>query len=132
MADAVSALRHWGGFLAAGLTALGVDVGLTELLVTWGGVSAFAARPVGIVCAMLASWAINRTVTFAVEAPPTWGEFVKFAGASLASQVVNYLVFAAILLAYPAAPPAAAIVAASAVAMFVAYAGFRFGAFRSS
>jgi putative flippase GtrA len=90
------------------------------------------ARPFSIFCAMVVSWTINRTVTFAVAALPTWAEFGKFAAASLLAQIVNYLVFAAILLAYPAAHPTLAIAIASFVAMFVSYAGFRFGAFRST
>ena len=132
MTETVSPARHWGGFLLAGVSALAVDAGLLQLLSKWFGVSPFVARPVGIACAMVVSWAINRRVTFAVASKPTWAEFIKFAAASFAGQVVNYLVFAAILLAYPAAPPTLAIVVASVVAMFVSYAGFRFGAFRAA
>ena len=131
MTEHVSPARHWGGFLLAGLAALAVDAGLLQVLTQVLGASPFVARPFGIACAMVVSWAINRTVTFAVTAKPSWTEFGKFAAASLTGQVVNYLVFAAILLAYPAVHPALAIVAASVVAMFVSYAGFRFGAFRS-
>jgi len=131
MAEPVSPARHWGGFVLAGLTALGVDAGLLQLLTKGLGLNPFAARPFGICCAMVVSWAINRYVTFAVAAAPSWAEFAKFAAASFAAQIVNYLVFAAILLAYPAASPTLAIVIASAVAMFAAYAGFRFGAFRA-
>ncbi|MEQ1616422.1 MAG: GtrA family protein [Hyphomicrobiaceae bacterium] len=131
MADNVSSARHWGGFLLAGVSALVVDAGILHLLTAGFGVSPFIARPFGIACAMVVSWAINRRVTFAVAAKPSLAEFGKFAAASFAGQVINYLVFAAILLAYPAAHPTLAIVIASVVAMFVSYAGFRFGAFRA-
>ncbi len=131
MSEHVSPARHWGGFLLAGVTALAVDAGLLQLLTQALGISPFVARPFGIACAMTVSWAINRRVTFAVAAKPSLAEFGKFAAASFAGQVINYLVFAAILLAYPAAHPTLAIVIASVVAMFVSYAGFRFGAFRA-
>ena len=131
MADDVPLVRHYGGFLLGGLTALSIDAGLLQLLTAGFGLSPFVARPFGIFCAMVASWAINRRVTFAVAARPSFAEFGKFAAASFAAQVTNYLVFAAILLAYPAVHPVLAILAASVVAMFVAYAGFRFGAFRA-
>lgn len=130
MPERVSALRHWGGFVVAGMSALAVDVGLLKCA-TMAGVSPFAGRPFSILCAMVVSWIINRTVTFAVEAPPSWREFGRFAAASFASQLVNYLVFAAILLAHPAAWPSAAIVVASLVAMIVAYLGFKHAAFRN-
>jgi putative flippase GtrA len=130
MADRISRARHYGGFLLAGLCALAVDAGLLQLLSAGLDISPFLARPICIFCAMVVSWLINRSVTFAVAVPPTWGEFGRFAAASLLAQIVNYLVFAAILLTYPAVHPTLAIAAASCVAMFVSYTGFRFGAFR--
>ena len=131
MSDQVRPIRHWGGFVLAGVSALAVDAGILTLL-TSGGADPLVARPFGILCAMVVSWLINRTVTFAIAEPPSWLEFQKFAAASFAAQVVNYLVFAAILRAYPAMPPASAVVVASLVAMVVAYVGFRFGAFRNT
>jgi putative flippase GtrA len=130
MADVAHLLRHFGGFLAAGVLALATDALVLHLLTTLGGMNPFAARPVGIGVAMIVSWAINRRVTFAVGSPPSWGEFVRFAIASALAVAVNYLVFAAILLAYPPANPVLAVVAASLVSMFVSYSGYRFGAFR--
>jgi putative flippase GtrA len=132
MADTVSPVRHWGGFVSAGLAALAVDDGMLHILTTGAGLSPFLARPFGIFVAMIVSWAINRRVTFAVAAAPGWAEFTRFAAASFAGQVVNYLVFAAILVAYPAAHRTLAIVAASVVAMFVSYVGFKYGAFRAA
>jgi putative flippase GtrA len=131
MAERVSRIRHFGGFVLAGVVAMAVDAGTLVILSRFLGMSPFIARPVGILFAMIVSWVINRWIAFAVEASPTWSEFAKFAVASSASITVNYLVFAAILLAVPATPPVVAIVIASMVSMFVSYAGFRFGAFRS-
>lgn len=125
-----SRLRHWGGFVTAGIVALGIDAAVLTLLMAGFGWSPFAARVVSIAVAMLASWLINRSVTFAVRTPPTLSEFARFAAVSWLAQAVNYTVFAAILLVRPATPPVAALVAASLVAMVVAYVGFRFGVFR--
>lgn len=134
MAEHVSPARHWGGFLLAGLTALVVDAGLLELLTRLLGLSPFVARPISILVAMVVSWMINRSLTFAVRVPPSWREFAKFAIASAFAILVNYLVFAAILSAFPITRtlPSAAIVPASMVSMLVSYMGFRFGAFRAS
>lgn len=123
------AINHYGGFVLAGLSALGVDLAVLAAL-GWLGVPPLAGRFVSIACAMVVSWAINRRVTFAVAAPPTWREFAAFAGVSWFAQAVNYAVFAAILVLRPVTEPALAVIAACVVSMFIAYAGFRFGVFR--
>ena len=59
-------------------------------------------------------------------------EFSKFAGVSVTSQLVNYAVFAGLLLALPTLIPELALFLACFVSMFVSYAGFRFGVFGQS
>ena len=132
MSEPISKLRHFGGFVLAGGMAFATDAGVTKLLTATTALSPFAARPIAILLAMLVSWGLNRTITFAETRPPSWSEFAKFAAASFGSQLVNYLVFAAILTLRPATDTTIAIAVASAVAMFVAYAGFRFGVFAKS
>lgn len=121
--------RHYGGFVLAGIAALATDTAVLALLTRWGGLSPFLARPFGIAFAMVVSWLINRTVTFQAGVPPSVGEFSKFAGVSVTSQIVNYAVFAGILLAFPLLMPELALFLACFVSMFVSYAGFRFGVF---
>jgi putative flippase GtrA len=117
-------LRHWGGFLLAGLLALATDALVLEGLMR-AGLHALLARIFAIAVAMVVSWLVNRRVTFAVAAAPSIGEFARFAAVSWTAQAVNYAIFGAILLARPETPPLAALVLASLVAMFVSYAGFR-------
>lgn len=131
MADLPNRFRHFGGFIVAGLAAVTTDSIILHLLTTYLGMSPFIARPIGILFAMVASWAINRRVAFAVAAPPSWAEFGRFAVASALAVTANYLVFAAILMAYPASNPVLAVFIASMLSMFVSYTGFRFGAFRA-
>lgn len=126
------AARHYGGFLLAGLAALATDASVLMLLTRWFGVSPFVARPFGIAVAMVVSWLINRTITFSSPVPPSLVEFSKFAGVSITSQLVNYAVFAALLLAIPSLVPELALFFACFVSMFVSYAGFRFGVFGPS
>lgn len=125
-----SGRRHFGGFIAAGVAALIVDAVVLTLLTGAGGLSPYAARLVSISVAMLASWQINRRVTFAMTTPPTLAEFGRFAAVSWLAQAVNYAVFAAILIMRPGTWPVTALIAASLIAMFVSYGGFRFGVFR--
>jgi putative flippase GtrA len=125
----VSKFRHFGGFVLAGLMAFATDAGVTKLLTATTTLGPFIARPIAIFLAMFVSWGLNRTITFAETRPPSWLEFSKFAVASFGGQLVNYLVFAAILTLRPATDTTLAIAVASGAAMFVAYAGFRFGVF---
>ena len=127
----ISRARHFGGFVLAGLAALTVDIAVLSALTDGLGVSPFLARLASISLAMVTSWQINRRVTFAMTLPATLSEFGRFAAVSWTAQAVNYTVFVAILLARPESWPAAAVAASSLVAMFVSYAGFRFGVFRN-
>ena len=126
----VSRTRHYGGFLVAGLSALAVDAAVLLALTEWAGLSPYGARLVSICLAMVVSWQINRRITFAVQAPPTLHEFARFAAVSWSAQAVNYVAFAALITWMPALWPIWALIAASALAMFISYAGFRFGVFK--
>ena len=122
-------VRHYGGFVLAGVCALATDTAMLALLTRGAGLSPFVARPFGIAVAMVVSWLINRTITFSSPNRPSFVEFSKFAGVSFTSQVVNYSVFAGLLLAFPKLVPELALFLACFVSMFVSYAGFRFGVF---
>ena len=122
--------RHFGGFVAAGVSALAVDIAVLAILTEQLGWPPLLARVPAIGLAMVVSWWINRTVTFAVQSRPTLLEFGKFAAVSWISVAVNYAVFAALLMVFPKLLPSFAVVAACGVSMFVSYAGFRFGVFR--
>lgn len=123
-------LRHYGGFVLAAIFAFITDAGLLELLTMQAGMSPFLARPIGISCAIVVSWLVNRTVTFAMTTPPQLSELARFAAVSWTAQTVNYLVFSIILLAWPIVTPFTALVLACFVSMFVSYVGYRFGVFR--
>lgn len=124
------ATRHWGGFLLGGILALVTDAGVLQLLTAGAGLDPLLARPVAISVAMVVSFLVNRTITFAMPGRPTLAEFGQFAAVSWTAQAINYAVFAAVLLAMPGVHPLAALIAASLVSMIVSYVGFRFGVFR--
>lgn len=125
-------VRHYGGFLVAGLSALATDTLILAVLTRIAGMNPFLARPIGIAVAMVVSWLINRTVTFQSVAPPSVAEFVRFAGVSITSQLVNYGVYVILLLSFPSLMPEVALLLACFVSMFVSYTGFRFAVFRGS
>ena len=125
-----AAVRHWGGFLLGGALAFVTDGGILLALTKLAGVSPFVARIAGISVAMIVSWLVNRTITFAMKGPPSLAEFLRFAAVSWIAQAVNYGVFAAILLVLPGTEPILAFFLACLVSMIVAYAGFKHGVFK--
>ncbi|CAN5158847.1 hypothetical protein BH10PSE9_BH10PSE9_21350 [soil metagenome] len=123
-------LRHWGGFVFSGGTAFIVDAGVTGALHYLAGLDPFSSRLFGISCGMVVAWLLHRQLTFAVSVPPSFREFGRFASVAMTASVVNYALYALILLTMPDTPPLLALVFSTAVAMVVSYLGFRLRVFR--
>lgn len=122
--------RHWGGFLFSGGTAFLVDAGTTGALHYGAGLDPFSSRLMGIACGLVVAWLLHRQLTFAVAVPPTLREFGRFASVAMTANVINYAVYALILLVWAETPPLVAITLSTAVAMVVSYLGFRLRVFR--
>jgi putative flippase GtrA len=125
-----STLAHMLGFLVSGGAAFATDAGVLEVLLYVTHWPALICRLIAIPCAMVVGWRMHRRFTFAVNTPGTLREFLSFAMVGWSAAAVNYGVFAAVLLLIPTAPPLAALVASSAVAMVYSYLGYRFHVFR--
>ncbi|MBL8565115.1 MAG: GtrA family protein [Hyphomicrobiaceae bacterium] len=125
-----SLASHGAGFVTSGLIAFAVDAGVLFLLTHYAGLDPFSARVFAILTAMVAAWLLHRRLTFAVKTSPSIAEFVRFAVVAAGAALVNYAVYAAILLLWARMPPLAALVAATAVSMCVSYVGMRLGVFR--
>jgi putative flippase GtrA len=88
-------------FGVVGVLAAGVDFGLLYLGV-YLGASPYLARIVSVGVTVIFTWALNRNLTFAAVAPPSWGEVAQYVGTSLVGMVINYTIFsAAIFLGAP-------------------------------
>ena len=122
--------RRYGGFVLGGALAFLTDATLLVLMTRSLGWSPFLARPIGISIAMVVSWLVNRTISFPQSAPPSVAEYLKFAAVSWSAQVINYCVFAVILLVVPRMEPLAALVIACLVSMFFSYNGYKLGVFK--
>jgi putative flippase GtrA len=116
--------------LATGAIAFAVDATVLELGVRVLGLPALGARLLAISIAMVVAWLAHRTWTFAVASRPDLREFARYASAASTTALLNYACFAALLLALPAIPRLAALVAASIVATIFSYVSMRYGVFR--
>jgi len=126
----VSRLRHFAGFVLAGGTAFATDVLVFHALNSIAGLNLLIARLLSISVAMVVSFLINRSITFAMPGPPKLREFLRFAAIGWMSSGLNYAVFASVMLARPATPPTYAIILATAIAMVTSYLGMRLAVFR--
>ena len=123
-------LKHGAGFVASGGLAFVTDAGILSLLTRGVGLDPFSARLIAIACAMVVGFFAHRRLTFAVKDPATFQQFAKFLSVAITASVINYAIYAGVLLLRPATEPLAALVFATAISMSVSYAGMRFGVFR--
>jgi putative flippase GtrA len=130
MATDTRSLRHWGGFVLSGGTAFVVDAAITTGLIHLAGIGPFIARLVGILIAMAVAWLMHRRITFAVSRPPTLNEFLRFATVAWSANLLNYGVYVAVLLLWPATWPFVALLISTGIATIFSYLGFRLGVFR--
>lgn len=124
------AARRYGGFLLGGALAFLTDAAVLVILTRAAGLSPFIARPMSICVAMVVSWTINRTITFAQTVPPSLAELGRFAAVAWSAQAINYGVFALLLIAFPRLDPVAALALACLVSMIVSFNGYKHGVFR--
>ena len=122
-------IAHYGVFATVGLIAFSVDASLFECFNGLIGLSPLVARFMAVWAAIIVSWLLHRSLTFAMKTPATFQEFLKFVASAWISSAVNYLAFVAILIVWPKTPPFAALVASSLIAACVAYYRMRFSVF---
>lgn len=123
-------LRHSAGFITSGALAFTTDAAMLALLTRVLAFDPFLARIIAIAVAMVVGFFTHRRLTFAVKEPPTLRQFSQFLGVAATASVINYAIYAAVLVLRPATDPLVALLVATAVAMSVSYGGLRFGVFR--
>ncbi|MCV0395187.1 MAG: GtrA family protein [Rhizobiaceae bacterium] len=117
-------MKRFARFGLVGGVGFVVDATLLALLIHVAGLGPFAARAVSASLAILATWRLNRALTFGPGPRRQAVEGVRYFGVGTASGLLNVIVYAAVLLVWPAVPPLAALVAASAAAMAASFLGY--------
>jgi putative flippase GtrA len=79
---------------------------------------------------MLAAWMCHRTLTFALTTKPSLAELARYVAAASTTALINYAVFAGLIVGWPDMPRLAALVFASCLATIFAYLSMRYGVFR--
>jgi putative flippase GtrA len=117
-------VKRLGWFVVAGSVGFIADVGMLALLLAYTPLGPFAARVIAILFALSITWMFNRAITFGRSRHPVLLEGARYGGVGLLSAVLNYLVYAAVLLAFPWVHPFAAVVIASVAAMAFSWMGY--------
>lgn len=115
-------------FLVVGAIGFVVDAGLVFVL-TAAGLSAFVARVPALAAAILATWLLNRTVTFRVAAPRSREELTRYTVVALSSAALNYALYAGLVAL--GMWPVAAVALATICLLFYNFIGYRRYAFRA-
>ena len=76
-----------------------LDAGVLWLTLR-AGASPYAGRVLSIVVTIVFTWWLNRRLTFATAAAPSWREFGAYVLQSLAGAAVNYAVYVGVLWAH--------------------------------
>lgn len=108
-----------------------VDAGMLALLLWITPLGPFSARVLAIAAAMLATFWLNRTFTFGRSGRGLAAEGTRYGGVGVSAALLNYAVYSAIVLAFPALWPVLAVAIASFIGMawsFLGYSRFVFGA----
>jgi putative flippase GtrA len=117
-------MKRLVSFIVAGGVGFGADAAALWLLLTLTPLGPFVARIISIGLALCATWLINRHLTFSPSSRGMAREGARYGGVGIATSIVNYLVYCAILFTVPALPPLAALAAASLVAMTLSFLGY--------
>jgi putative flippase GtrA len=117
-------VKRFGWFLVAGSIGFLADAGMLALLLFASPLGPFAARVVAIVFALATTWAFNRAVTFGRSRFPLLLEGARYGSVGILSAILNYAVYASLLLIFPLLHPFAALFAASLAAMGFSWAGY--------
>lgn len=111
-------------FALAGGIGFVADAAALWLLLAATPLGPLAARVLSIGFALCITWQVNRHLTFAPSSRGIAREGARYGGVGIATSIVNYLVYCALLFALPALPPLAALAFASILAMALSFLGY--------
>ncbi len=120
-------------FALVGTVGFAVDGGLLQMLV-WSGWGPITARAISFPVAVLATWWLNRSITFrGQDEGPLWASLLRYVAVSIVGTAVNFGVYTSLVLgsAAMAAQPIVPFAIASVIALVFNYLGSKHFAFKA-
>ena len=124
-------LLQFGRFALVGGLGFIVDSCITLSLIH-RGIDPFTARVFSIALAMMVTWRLNRALTFAASGSSQTSEGIRYVTVASILAVVNYGIYAGLLLALPALSPLFAITIAVAAVTALSFLGYRHLVFKNA
>lgn len=100
-----------------------IDAGLTTALQA-SGLDIFSSRLIAIACAMVVTWRLNRSLTFGASQTSQVSEGTRYVMVAALAALINYTVYALLMLSIPGMIAALAVALATGVSMVVSYLGY--------
>ena len=124
-------MKKLARFVVAGGLGFAVDAGVTLGFLALTPLGPFIARLLAMTMALGFTWYINRTFTFGRSHRPLVEEGFLYGFIGIVSALVNYGIYALLLLRNPMIQPIFALVIASLAAMALSFFGYSRFVFRS-
>lgn len=118
-------------FLIVGGLGFIVDAGVLALLVA-NDTGPFAARIMSILLAMFVTWRLNRSLTFGASHDGQVREASRYFSVAAAVALLNYAIYAGILITVVTCPPVVATALATGICTLASFFGYGKFAFRST
>jgi putative flippase GtrA len=133
LASSVASLPGIVRFGLVGAVGFAVDGGLLQALVALAGWGPIEARALSFPAAVLATWWLNRSITFrGQDGGSLWRSLARYVGVSLVGTSVNFGIYSGLVLASAtmAAHPLVPFAIASGIALVFNYLGSKHFAFK--
>lgn len=118
-------------FAIVGLLGFVTDFGLTLTLIH-NSLDPLTARLIAIAFAMLVTWRLNRAVTFGASPSSQVSEGARYFSVAITVALINYAIYAGLLVTIASFPPALAIILAVGISSALSFFGYRLFAFRTN
>ena len=124
-------LSQLARFALVGILGFVVDAGMTLTLIH-RGIDPFTARVLSIALAMMVTWRLHRALTFGASDSSQAREGFRYFTVAIIAAILNYAIYAGLLIAFSAISPLFAIVVAIGTVTVLSFLGYRHLVFKAS
>ena len=117
-------MKRFMRFVLIGAIGFVADAGMLFLLLETTTLGAISARVASIAFALLGTWQLNRWLTFGPSSRPIAVEGARYGGIGMATSLVNFVVYSAVLWAAPDLTVFLALVIGSLAALAFSFFGY--------
>ena len=126
-----TSLSQFGRFAIVGGLGFVIDSCFTLALIH-RGIDPYTARILSIALAMMVTWRLNRALTFETRGSDQASEGIRYFTVAIIAAVLNYAIYAGLLISIPALPPLLAIIIAIGSVTMLSFVGYRHLVFKGA